>query len=263
MVGQLRCELGEGPVWDDSTGVLRGVDVARPAVWWLDPDDGSSRRVAADRPVTAVVPRADGGWLAVAGRDLIELDIERGQTRRVLLTIPGPVDLALNDAVCGRDGFLYLGSVDRSRTGRGVLYRVGPDWGIDVVATGVGASNGVDTNADGTALFHADTFAGTVTRYPDRVRCQVASPDGLAVDAGGQVWIAQWGYGQVAQIGADCTRGGLIMVPVPLVTNIAFGGPGLATAFITTARSAGAELSGGVFACRAGVAGLPAPRFAG
>ncbi|PZG02689.1 SMP-30/gluconolactonase/LRE family protein [Micromonospora deserti] len=265
VLGDLRCALGESPVWDDSVGRLHLVDVTGHAIWTVDPDTGAAHALTGGRPVTALVPRAGGGWLGVSGRDLGSVDPHAG-TLRPLVSLPGPADLALNDAVCGRDGVLYVGSVDRTGANRGALHAVGADLRPRVVAAGVGASNGVDTSPDGQVLYHADTFAGTVTAYgPDRRRVAsvpVDRPDGLTVDAGGGVWVALWGSGMVRRYTADLAPDRALRVPAPLVTNVAFGGPDLRRLFVTTARSGDAELSGAVFAADVGVCGLPPARFA-
>lgn len=265
VLGDLRCGLGESPVWDDSTGRLHLVDIADRVVWVVDTASGAAHRATCDRPVTALVPRAGGGWLGVAGRDLGTLEPCDG-TFRTLLSLPGPVDLPLNDAVCGRDGTLYVGSVDRTRAGRGTLYAVEPDLHHHLVADQVGASNGVDTSPDGRILYHADTFADTVTAY-GADGCRVASaraehPDGLAVDADGGVWVALWGAGLLHRYTGRLVPDRALRVPAPLVSNVAFAGPSLRTLVVTTARSDGDELSGAVFTADVGVRGLPPARFA-
>ncbi|MEV4545694.1 SMP-30/gluconolactonase/LRE family protein [Micromonospora echinaurantiaca] len=263
VLGELRCELGESPVWD--AGRLHLVDVTGHTVWTLDPIAGTAHSLTCARRLTALVPTAGGGWLGVAGRDLGAVDPYDG-TFRMMLSVPGPADLAFNDAVCGRDGMLYTGSVDRGRTGRAALHVVGADLGHRVVAAGLGASNGLDTSPDGTVLYHADTFAGTVTAYgPDRRRVasvRVDRPDGIAVDADGGVWVALWGSGLVRRYTAELRPDRALRVPAPLVSNVAFGGPALRVMFVTTARTAGVPGSGAVFTADVGARGLPAARFA-
>lgn len=265
VLGELRCALGESPVWDELSGRLYLVDVTGHAVWTLDTATGVAHRATCDRPVTALVPRAGGGWLGVSGRDIGALDPHAGSFRP-LVSLPGPAGLALNDAVCGRDGQLYVGSIDRTRANRAALHALGADLRHRVLAEGVGASNGVDTSPDGRILYHADTFAGTLTAYgPDRrpaASVRVDCPDGIAVDADGGVWVALWGAGLVVRHTADLVPDRALRVPAPLVTNVAFGGPELRRMFVTTARSDDVESSGTVFAADVAVRGLPPARFA-
>ncbi|MFC0504875.1 SMP-30/gluconolactonase/LRE family protein [Micromonospora costi] len=265
VVGDLRCELGECPVWDAALALLRLVDIDGRRLWTLDPATGAASAVTCGRAVTALVPRADGGWLGVSGRDIGALDPADG-IFQPLLSLPGPVDLALNDAVCGRDGNLYVGSIDRTRAERASLYVMDQDLNHVVLAGCVGASNGVDTSPDGRILYHADTFADTVTAYERRgtraAAVRVAHPDGIAVDADGGVWVASWGSGMLFRYTPGLVPDRALRVPAPLVTNVSFGGPDYRWMFVTTARSDGAEVSGAVFAADVGVAGLPPARFA-
>jgi xylono-1,5-lactonase len=262
VVGELRCVLAESPVWDDTTGRLMLVDVPSGAVCAVDPATGVADRVTYDRPLTAIVPRADGTWVGVSGHDIGALEPDTVAFRTVL-TLPSPTDVLLNDAVCGRGGDLFVGSVDRSGSGRGVLFAVAADRRHRVVARGVHASNGVDTSPDGRILYHADTFAGTVTAYGPDARplrtTRVEGPDGLAVDAEGCVWVALWGAGKIRRYTRTLTPDRTVRVPAPLVTNVAFGGRELRTMFVTTARSADVACSGAVFAADVNAQGLPPP----
>ena len=266
--GPLRCELGESPVSDPATGRLVVVDVTGLVVHAIESETGQVESTAVARRVTAVVARAGGGWLAVAGRDIVPFDLRTGAFG-TWLSLPGPEDVALNDAVVGRDGILYTGSIDRSGGRGGEFYAVDPGGRITVLATGVGASNGVDTSPDGRIVYHADTFAGTVTAYTagrvGRILAQVAvqRPDGLAVDADGGVWVAHWGYGEVRRYTAALVPDRTAALPVPLVSNLAFGGPGLRRMFVTSARSGGNPLSGAIFTATAGIPGLTAVPFPG
>ncbi|MGS2616294.1 SMP-30/gluconolactonase/LRE family protein [Micromonospora sp. LZ34] len=263
VLGELRCELGESPVWHASR--LHLVDVTSHTVWTVDAGTGAAHGVTCARRLTALVPTAGGGWLGVSGRDLGAVDPYDG-TFRTMLSLPGPADLAFNDAVCGRDGMLYVGSIDRGRAGRAALHGVGADLSHRVVADGLGASNGLDTSPDGTILYHADTFAGTVTAYgPDRrpvASVGVDRPDGVVVDAEGGVWVALWGSGLVHRYTADLVLDRVLRVPAPLVTNVAFGGADLRTMFVTTARTSGVAQTGAVFTADVGGRGLPPARFA-
>jgi sugar lactone lactonase YvrE len=61
-----------------------------------------------------------------------------------------------------------------------------------------------------------------------------------------------------------------ICLPVARVTSCAFGGPGLETLYLTSARLglteaelAAQPLAGGLFQVRPGVCGLPAPAYRG
>jgi sugar lactone lactonase YvrE len=262
VIGHLRCELGESPVWDAAASRLRLVDIARRKIHFVDPTSGDVESLGVTEAVTAIVPWRTNIWLAVFERSVGSIDLRTGEVT-ALITIPGPPELALNDAVCGRDGRLYVGSVDRDQLCRGELYAIDANFSVSTVLENIGASNGVDTSPDGTILYHADTFAGTVSRSPAGPPIAVPHPDGLTVDSEGCVWVALWGSGEVRRYDAAGALDRSLQIPVPNVTSVAFGGAHLDTLFVTTARSEETGLSGRLFQYRPGVAGLAPARFDG
>jgi sugar lactone lactonase YvrE len=147
------------------------------------------------------------------------------------------------------------------------------------VLPGISVSNGIDWSPDGRTLFHVDTArrridvydfdeaAGTVAgrRAVIPVAPQLGSPDGLAVDAEGGLWVALWGGGAVQRYSPDGSACARVELPVTNVTSCCFGDPDLSTLYVTTAARGAAHepLAGAVFACRPGVLGLASTPFAG
>jgi D-xylonolactonase len=262
VLGTLRCRLGEGPVWDASTSRLMLVDVLSARVHSLDPVTGLSRDYPMQESLTALVPRAGNRWLGIYGSTVGSVNLDDGSLEPIVV-LPNAPDVPLNDAVCGRDGNLYVGSIDRTGARRGALYAIAPTLEVTAVARSVGASNGVDTSPDGKVLYHADTFAGTVTAYPRGWTVAVDRPDGIAVDAQGYVWVARWDGGEVHKYAPSGQLVDRLEIPVPRVTSVAFGGVDLGQLFITTAESPGSPLSGRVFVADVGVRGLAPEQFSG
>jgi sugar lactone lactonase YvrE len=94
-------------------------------------------------------------------------------------------------------------------------------------------------------------------------------PDGASVDAHGNYWCAMYEGGRVLQLSPAGDVLQDIPVPAMCPTMPCFGGPGLTTLFVTTARDKrpANELerfpdSGCVFSMRVEVAGLPVNLFA-
>jgi sugar lactone lactonase YvrE len=147
------------------------------------------------------------------------------------------------------------------------------------VLPGVSVSNGIGWSPDGTALYHVDSprrridvydfdaATGSVAgrRAVVAVDGELGTPDGLAVDAEGGVWVALWGGGAVHRYSPEGTLEERLDLPVTNVTSCCFGGRDLATLYVTTAARGAAHepLAGVLFACRPGVRGLPATPFAG
>jgi sugar lactone lactonase YvrE len=145
-------------------------------------------------------------------------------------------------------------------------------------------SNGLAFSPDGRTMYHADTPKHLVRAYdydlatglPSQPRVfahwtgETDRPDGGVVDSDGNYWTAFYRGGKVLQISPHGDTLAEYAVPAMCPTMCAFGGPDLRTLYVTSARQfrAAAELarlphSGGIFAMRVAVPGLPEPAFAG
>jgi sugar lactone lactonase YvrE len=96
------------------------------------------------------------------------------------------------------------------------------------------------------------------------------APDGSAVDVDGYLWNAQWGAWRIVRYAPDGRIDRIVETPVEQPSSCAFGGPDLATLYVTSAREGLSEAAlarqpqaGGLFAFDPGVRGLPLPAFAG
>ncbi|MCG3150302.1 MAG: Gluconolactonase [Verrucomicrobiae bacterium] len=99
-----------------------------------------------------------------------------------------------NDVVCKSDGTIYFTDPpyavkpeDRDLDFQGV-YRIAENQ-IELVARDFSKPNGLCFSPDESILYIADTERGHV-RVGDRVFCQVERPDGMRVDAAGNLYIA-------------------------------------------------------------------------
>lgn len=280
-------QLGECPVWHPDEKVLYWVDILHPAVYRFDPATGRNEGCNTSKLVSAVIP-AENGLLLVASQDGIEwLDFATGVVTPFANPEEGLTDNRLNDAKTGPDGGIWIGSrslqVDASKP-TGALYRVAPDETYQRKESGIVVSNGLGWSPDGRTFYFVDTVPGLIYSYDSdpatgalsrrRVFARVPEadgrPDGLAVDAEGGVWCALWDGWRVCRWTPDGQVDRVIDVPVPRPSSIAFGGEGLRTMFITSARTrlaastlAEAPLSGGLFACTPDVAGTPVKLFRG
>jgi sugar lactone lactonase YvrE len=153
------------------------------------------------------------------------------------------------------------------------------------VLTGLTISNGIGWSPDQSTMYLADSGTGCVDAFDfdsvsgdiSRRRTLVhidqpgAVPDGLTVDADGAIWVALGGGGAVNRYGADGALLMTISLPVERPTSCAFGGPGRATLFVTTAREGLDEAAqarqpdaGRVFAIAGlGTRGLPCQLYRG
>ncbi len=279
-------QLGEGPVWDDRRQRLCWVDITRGEFHTLDPDGGSRSTWSLDGNCGFAVPthRTDI-WIAARETGVLQLDLTTGQTRpwRILDERPG---FRCNDGKCDPQGRLWVGTMPTHWGAfTGTFYRIESVGDPTACRTAVGCSNGLAWAPDGSAFYYIDTLTRRIDRYDwDPAHGIISNPtvftaftpdqglpDGMCVDRKGHLWVAFWGGSCVRRIdgrtGATLAR---LDLPVSDVTSCAFGGPDLATLFITTARGGSDDgraqdepLAGAVFSCRPGAIGLPVDRFAG
>lgn len=270
-------QLGEAPIWHAEENCLYWVDILHPAVYRFDPKSGVNEICLPGKLVSAILP-CKGGGIMIASQDGIEaLDFETGQTTGFANPEPNFADNRLNDAQVGPGGAIWVGSMrlDASKPSGG-LFRVAPDGSVIRKESGVTVANGMGWSPDKRTFYFVDTIPGAIYAYDSepgsgnltnrRIFAQIPEsegrPDGLTVDRDGGVWCAIWDGWCLRRYTADGNLDRVVDMPVPRPTSVSFGGPDLATLFVTSARTrlpastlSEAPLSGGVFAFRPGVIG--------
>jgi sugar lactone lactonase YvrE len=272
------CELAEGPVWDASRGLLRWVDILAGHVHALDPATGAQARFDVGLPV-GTVGLTRSGRLVLALVDGFALADHDGQR---LARLPGfATDRTLvrfNDGKPDPWGNFCAGTMAWADKGGPPcsLYRLSPDGTVTELLGDVSLSNGLDWSDDRKAFYYADSNTGGVDRFdsdPETgalvgrrrfVSVEGGVPDGLTLDAGGCVWLAAWGSGELHRYTPDGRLDAVVRLPARQVTSAAFGGNDLGTLYITTAREGFSPAqvreephAGDIFACTPGVTGRP------
>jgi sugar lactone lactonase YvrE len=267
----------EGPVWAESWGGLRWVDMLAGDVLALGEDGAVQRRHVGDI-AAALRPRAGAGGAVIALERGFALEAPDGELTR-LPTLWDDPGVRFNDGGCDPEGRFFCGSMAYDgHPGSGTLYRLDPDGGVEVVIEEVTISNGIDWSPDGRTAYYADTATGAVSAFDDgrrlagrrtfaAIAADDGAPDGLTVDAEGGVWVALYGGGAVRRYAPTGELDAVVELPVTNVTACTFGGAGLDRLFITTTRENVPDgeqpAAGSVFSCAPGVRGLAVRAFAG
>ncbi|MBK0418916.1 SMP-30/gluconolactonase/LRE family protein [Leucobacter sp. CSA1] len=250
--------LGEGPVWHGDT--LLWVDILRGRLL-RSIDETTVELRAFDEPVSAVFPRSGGGY-ALLVNDRVEIVDAELRTTATVPVLPSGGELRLSDGAVGAAGELWFGSMRHDLAPGGALHRLrAGETEATVVRSDLGMANGIAFAADFSALYFVDSAERTVTVFdydPEtteianpRVLIEIdpglGTPDGIAVDAVGGVWVSLWSGGRVRRVELDGRWSQEILVPATNVTSCAFGGPNLQTLFITSAT---VELDGEALAAQ-------------
>ena len=279
-----RDRLGEGACWLDETQSLLRVDITAGLVHRWSPATGEQRTDRFDGDVGAAVPRAGGGLVVAVDRRLILVDAD-GAQRELAEVEPDRPGNRFNDCRADAAGRLWAGTMSKTREpGVAALYRVDPGGECRPVLTGLTLSNGIGWSPAGDAMFHIDSTTQRIDRYDfdaaegtlGERRCLTAIdpadglPDGLCVDAEDGVWVSLFGGAAVQRYDERGALSQRVELPATNPTCPAFGGVGLATLYVTTARhrltpeqERAAPAAGCVLAFEPGVRGLPSGVFAG
>ncbi|MGF1598972.1 MAG: SMP-30/gluconolactonase/LRE family protein [Acidimicrobiales bacterium] len=264
--------LVEGPR-TDTGGALYFSDVTHGGVFRRSVD-GAVENLVPDRGrVGGIALHVDGG-LVLSGPDVVHWN-------------DGDVRVLLHDAEVGHwndlqpdaEGRVLVGSVrtdlftsDAPKVA-GECVRIELDGSATVLYDGVEVSNGIGFSPDGSTLYHSDsttkglwvhdvTADGTVAdrRHIGRAAFERGIPDGMCVDADGNLWVAHVGGRRVAKLDPGGELIDEIPVPAKAVTSVAFGGPDHDELYIVTADNLDdADKKGSIFRTRPGVAGVPTP----
>jgi sugar lactone lactonase YvrE len=200
-------QLGEGIRWDARRSELLAVDIVAGRVYrGRVGDDGAVERVRVYQlPVTVgmIAPvQGDDGWLLGAGRGFVYLALD-GSHRSIADV--APAGTRMNDGACDRQGRFWAGTLaDDHRQGGGAPYQLDANGRTEVMLEGLMISNGIGWSPDGRTMYVIDSgprviyafaFDGTRGTLADQrvlvtVPDDVGAPDGMTVDAAGDLWVA-------------------------------------------------------------------------
>lgn len=243
-------ELGEGPVWDAVEQVLWWVDIPHGRVHRFDPSHTQDQSFEVGGAVSSVALTKAGGLVMAAGRRFLTCD-SRGEGLVVVADCKVDIsEVRLNDGKVDPLGSFWAGTAAHDEvTPAGAVFRLRPDFRLDVMFDQVVCSNGLDWSTDGRWFYYIDSGRRAVDRFrcdwetgglSDRETLFVVDgpgiPDGMAMDADDGMWIAMFGGGAVRRYRMDGMIDREVTVPTPNVTSLAFGGGNLDEIYITTAR---------------------------
>lgn len=279
--------LGETPIWSAEDQALWWVNCEHPPeLHRWEPATGTHRKWPMPQRIGGFVPKASGGLLIALADGLYDFAIDSGE---LTFRVPSPfTDRAkLHECHCDRQGRFWVGGYDhdfpanRNASGAAIC-RLDGDR-LTPVIEGIGVANGLAFSPDGRTMYVSDSPKRRVDAYDldpatgaiSGRRTFVALEegegfvDGATVDAKGGYWLANVAAGALRRYRPDGTLDRIVPLPFSNPTKPAFGGPGLATLYVTSTQMempAFMEPSapnGPVYALEPGEAGVPEVPFAG
>jgi sugar lactone lactonase YvrE len=289
-----RAELGEGPGWDAERRELFWVDITGGRLTTAKLTGSGAEetgRYDTSHHIGCAVPYPGpgGGWILGADQGFAHLAGDGTVTVLAQPEAGSSVRLRMNDGCCDPAGRFWAGSMAYDNTpGAGSLFRVDLDGSVHRVLTGLTISNGLGWSLDQRTMYVTDTGGagrpGTVDAYDyDPETGEIArrgtvistpagpgGPDGMTVDADGNLWVALWGHSAVHHYTPEGELTDIVELPVTQPSSCCVGGPDGRTLVITTAREglaadqlAAQPDAGRLFSCRVAVTAPPATPFAG
>lgn len=278
-------QVGESPLWHPDLQTLYWVDIDGFAVHSLHPATGRHQKWPMASEPSALAISSNGGLIVALRAGVMHLNTDSGELTAIAAAPYDTTTTRFNDGKTDAAGRFWIGTIYEPRDkpaadmyvlDKGELHLAWP--------TNVVNSNGLAFSPDNTVLYHADTAGHKVTRYAfdtaagtisaPHVLHQFSSdksapdyggrPDGAAVDADGNYWVALFEGGRIVKLSPAGAILEEIALPARCPTMVAFGGEDLTTLYITTAGKRPAEelarlpLSGKVLQVKVNVAGRPA-----
>jgi L-arabinonolactonase len=156
----------------------------------------------------------------------------------------------MNDGRVDRTGCFWAGSMaEHKGNPRGSLWRYDGDRAATPFLRDIRIPNSLCWNLNGSAMYFTDTPRQLIWRFafeagigpvgePEifATTSGPAYPDGSCIDAEDHLWNAQWGGSEIVRYRADGSVERRVPLPVSQPSCVAFGGAGLSTLFVTSAR---------------------------
>mgnify|MGYP005846874811 CR=1 FL=1 len=270
----IRCALGEGPMWHPERAELFWFDILGKRLHAKGA--GDARHWQFDEHVSAA-GRIDRDTLLIASESgLYRFDIGTGARSLVVALEADRVETRSNDGRADPWGGFWIGTMGKNaEPNAGAIYRF-YQGELRALVTEVTISNSICFAPDRSAAFYADTRIGRIMRQPlaagdgwpagaaqvflDLGLSGALGIDGSVMDSEGCLWNAQWGAARVARYAPDGRLLETVNLPTPQTSCPAFGGADLKTLYITTAADGvDGDGAGMTYSTRIAVAGLADP----
>ncbi len=276
LIADYACVTGEGPLWHPLERKLYWCDIPKGRLFRYDPATGA-HEMCFEYPeaIGGFTVQADGTLLLFMARGAVKIWRE-GKLETVIAEIPEERDNRFNDVIADPQGRVFCGTMStRERLGR--LYRLDTDGSLRVVIEGVGTSNGMGFTPDRKGMYYTDTRAHEIYLFDyDQASGEISNrrvfvhvpedegeghPDGMTVDAAGNVWSARWDGGCLVQYDPHGVELQRFAFPAKKVSSVTFGGPDYTEIYVTTAFGHRKETdgpgAGALFRLNLGIQGVP------
>lgn len=246
----VRCVIGESPVWNAAEGKLYHVGGADNSFHILDLTTKSLTVRKLDFGMAALAFTKQGGIIFSCWQGAFRLNPDGSRTH---LYDPAKYEILYgNDAKVGPDGRFYVGTQSRKRMKLGdeidgKLYCIDPKGRVTVLLDDLRLSNGFDWSMDQKRFYHTDSDTKIIKEYDydpttpslrfTGRQINVPGVDGFTIDRHDRLYVACWGKGHIAVVDTK-TMEIIDHIPVPaqIPASCGFAGENMDQLVVTTAN---------------------------
>lgn len=276
-------KLGESPIWDAENATLYWVDSVSRVIHIYDTIEESFAEIEAPSIIGSIGLGKSRTLVAGLVDGIYLVDLDRGAFSPLYCPTPQDPRIRFNDGKVDRQGRYVCGTMGVFAEPRGELFRIDHSGQAEVLANGLRISNSLCFSPDGGTMYFSDTLDRKIRAYAyDQVtgtlshpRIHVdtsrfeSGPDGSTIDSAGFLWVALVQAGKIGRFTPDGELERLVEAPTDMPSCVNFGGPDMATLYVTSIKDSGSgravsnhAFGGHIYALEGlGVTGLPEPRF--
>lgn len=240
------CQCGENPLWDERRNVIFWEDIPNGRIYSLDPKTGKHQTVYDGEVVGGFSFQDDGKLLLFRDHEIAILN-DDGSVEVLTRDIEAETG-RFNDVMADPEGRVFAGTMGQDGTSSGGLFRVDLDGSVTKLWDGTSCANGMGFTPDLQKMYWTDSEAQKIFLYDyNRETGELSNrtefyssldgstPDGMSVDAAGDVWSAHWDGFAIHRLSPQGELKESIRFPVAQVSSLIFGGENLDEIYVTTA----------------------------
>jgi sugar lactone lactonase YvrE len=235
-------------------------DVILGGVQGLREDGSISHWLAERKWIGGILLNEDGSLLCSGPGGIAWINPATHRSGTLLGAIDGAPLLGVNEMCPDGRGGLIFGTLDLPAIVRGekpspvALYRLDTEGRVALLGDGLVFCNGLAISAEGTTLYHNESFVGTFaydiaqdgSLENRRMLFEKRDCDGMALDVRGNLWITGFSSEELICLTPDGIIQERLALPGGACTNVRFGGPDGREIFVTTVpMTAGLEIAKG------------------
>lgn len=284
LIVDMKAELGECPVWDETGKVLYWIDGLGQKIHKYNPLTNKDIYIKTTQCVGCIALIEDGKLIAALQDGIYYVNFIKETFNFITNPEEHLPKNRFNDGKCDAYGRFWAGTMyfDGTVKGAGSLYKIEGER-VTKVLSNITISNGMAWSKDNRTMYYIDSPTREIVAFDFDINSGIITnkktvikigedegiPDGMTIDEEGYLWIAHWGGAKVSRWNpGNGKRGDEVEVPSLNVSSCIFGGENLDELYITTGRLDCSDdllkafpYSGGLYRIKVSIKGLNSFRY--